>query len=228
MFPIRIRRFKFAMFVYVCSCLAPILATMGIGSSVAQGREYRNGVHPVPVRPCRCGKRWWGGYVQVEWCEPGYEQFELLRLGIQCMDTLPDFEADRLSLAWAMTTTTTTAVPDCTQSVLLPPASPAITIIDVSTSPSPVDEDSFCFRRPSMSRSRSRSPHLEPCTSGACSSSRARGQQGMTLVEPAPLDGLGVCTGQHAAFPNPEHGKDGFGVCTGPWDDADIYGLRQC
>ena len=74
---------------------------MGIGGSVTQGREYRHGVHPLPVMPCRCGKRWWGGYLQVRWCEPGYEEFELLRLGIRCMDTLPDFEAAERSLAWA-------------------------------------------------------------------------------------------------------------------------------
>ena len=117
---------------------------MGIGGSVAQGREYRHGVHPLPVAPCRCGKRWWGGYVQVRWCEPGYEEFELLRLGIRCMDTLPDLVAADRSLAWASQPELGAAdrsVPDCTQSVLLPPASPATTIIDVSTSPSPVDED---------------------------------------------------------------------------------------
>ena len=139
------------MCVYVCTCSYLVPATMGIGGSVAQGREYRDGVLLRHVAPCRCGASWWGGYVQVRWCDEGFEEYEKLRLGITCMDTL-------LDLVWK---SWDTQIPDnfdelvaadCTQSVLLPPSSPATTEVDPS-SPSPVSTNS------SPARSRSRSPH---------------------------------------------------------------------
>ena len=62
---------------------------MGAGAVTANVREHRNGDW-VDVAPPPPGRAWVGAYIAIPWCEPGWELFELIRLGIMAEPTQPD------------------------------------------------------------------------------------------------------------------------------------------